>query len=136
MRLIINHNGRDYAVYCVVKVEIRYGTKTQSVSIHIIYTVYIPQSYYTYYNNLYCTLDDFVIAEDMIKATGNREVVVIELDTSDLQSVRRFAREVLHTESNIHILVCSLLLMSNGGAFFHTYGFKWYKIKCSIVNMM
>lgn len=62
--------------------------------------------------NLFCILDDFIIADDMIKATGNREVVVRELDTSDLQSVRRFAREVLHTESNIHILVCFSTLMA------------------------
>ncbi|KAK4300377.1 hypothetical protein Pmani_027420 [Petrolisthes manimaculis] len=45
------------------------------------------------------------VADEIIKVTDNQEVVVRQLDTSDLQSVRLFAREVLQTETNIHILV-------------------------------
>lgn len=36
---------------------------------------------------------------------GSGEIVVRRLDTSDLSSVRVFAKEVLHTEKAIHVLV-------------------------------
>ncbi|MPC37092.1 Retinol dehydrogenase 12 [Portunus trituberculatus] len=43
--------------------------------------------------------------DHIISETGNRKVVVRLLDTSDLSSVRRFAKEILQTEDTIHILV-------------------------------
>ncbi|XP_063862716.1 retinol dehydrogenase 11-like isoform X3 [Scylla paramamosain] len=44
-------------------------------------------------------------ADYIISVTGNKNVVVCLLDTSDLSSVRSFAEEVLKTEGAIHILV-------------------------------
>ncbi|XP_045132940.1 retinol dehydrogenase 11-like isoform X2 [Portunus trituberculatus] len=44
-------------------------------------------------------------ADYIISVTGNKNVVVYLLDTSDLSSVRSFAKDVLKTEGSIHILV-------------------------------
>ena len=41
--------------------------------------------------------------------TGNRNILVMELDLSDLESIRSFARQILKTEANLEILV------NNGG---------------------
>uniref|UniRef100_A0A0P4VXY9 Retinol dehydrogenase 11 n=2 Tax=Scylla olivacea TaxID=85551 RepID=A0A0P4VXY9_SCYOL len=46
-----------------------------------------------------------LVADYIISVTGNKNVVVCLLDTSDLSSVRSFAEEVLKTEGAIHILV-------------------------------
>ncbi|XP_045132941.1 retinol dehydrogenase 11-like isoform X3 [Portunus trituberculatus] len=45
------------------------------------------------------------VADYIISVTGNKNVVVYLLDTSDLSSVRSFAKDVLKTEGSIHILV-------------------------------
>ncbi|XP_053631839.2 retinol dehydrogenase 11 [Cherax quadricarinatus] len=45
------------------------------------------------------------IAEDIKKTTGNTDVVVRQVDTSDLTSVRKFAEDILRTETSLHILV-------------------------------
>lgn len=45
------------------------------------------------------------VADSIISETGNKNVVVRLLDTSDLSSVRSFAKEVLKTEGAIHILI-------------------------------
>lgn len=45
------------------------------------------------------------VANNIIKATGNTEVYARYLDTSDLTSVRNFARDLLKTEDALHILV-------------------------------
>lgn len=45
------------------------------------------------------------VADDIMRTTGNRKVVVRKLDTSDLASVRRFARGILATETALHVLV-------------------------------
>ncbi|XP_063862730.1 retinol dehydrogenase 12-like isoform X1 [Scylla paramamosain] len=45
------------------------------------------------------------VADHIISETGNKNVVVRQLDTSDLAFVRCFAKEVLQTEDAIHILV-------------------------------
>ncbi|XP_063862754.1 retinol dehydrogenase 11-like [Scylla paramamosain] len=45
------------------------------------------------------------VVDHIISETGNKKVVVRLLDTSDLSSVRRFAKEILQTEDAIHILV-------------------------------
>ncbi|XP_047474518.1 retinol dehydrogenase 13-like isoform X2 [Penaeus chinensis] len=45
------------------------------------------------------------VADDIINTTGNGQVLVRELDTSDLKSVRKFAREILATEKRLDILV-------------------------------
>ncbi|XP_069942956.1 retinol dehydrogenase 11 [Cherax quadricarinatus] len=50
------------------------------------------------------------VAEDIKKTTGNTDVVVRQLDTSDLTSVRKFAEGILCTETALHILVSSLKL--------------------------
>nr|XP_053631917.1 retinol dehydrogenase 11-like isoform X1 [Cherax quadricarinatus] len=45
------------------------------------------------------------VAEDIKKTTGNKDVVVRQVDTSDLTSVRKFAKDILNTETALHILV-------------------------------
>ncbi|KAK8745285.1 hypothetical protein OTU49_000112, partial [Cherax quadricarinatus] len=45
------------------------------------------------------------VAEDIKKTTGNTDVVVRQVDTSDLTSVRKFAEDILRTETALHILV-------------------------------
>nr|XP_045620786.1 retinol dehydrogenase 11-like isoform X3 [Procambarus clarkii] len=45
------------------------------------------------------------VAEDIMRTTGNRKVVVRQLDTSDLASVRKFAQGILATETALHVLV-------------------------------
>lgn len=45
------------------------------------------------------------IAEDIIKVTGNENVVVKQLDVSDFESVRKFAAEINEEEPNIHVLL-------------------------------
>ncbi|XP_063608073.1 uncharacterized protein LOC134782500 [Penaeus indicus] len=48
------------------------------------------------------------VADDIINTTGNGQVLVRELDTSDLKSVRKFAREILATEKRLDILHVSI----------------------------
>ncbi|XP_068231279.1 retinol dehydrogenase 11-like isoform X2 [Palaemon carinicauda] len=45
------------------------------------------------------------VADDIIGTTGNGQVFVKQLDTSDLASVRKFAKEIIDTEKELHILV-------------------------------
>ncbi|XP_066944069.1 retinol dehydrogenase 11-like isoform X1 [Macrobrachium rosenbergii] len=45
------------------------------------------------------------IADDIIGTTGNGQVYVKQLDTSDLSSVRRFAKDIIDNEKELHILV-------------------------------
>ncbi|XP_042873965.1 retinol dehydrogenase 11-like [Penaeus japonicus] len=45
------------------------------------------------------------VADDIINSTGNGQVLVRQLDTSDLKSVRKFAKEILATEKHLDILV-------------------------------
>lgn len=45
------------------------------------------------------------VADDIINTTGNGQVLVRELDTSDLKSVKKFAKEILATEKRLDILV-------------------------------
>ncbi|XP_069174335.1 retinol dehydrogenase 11 isoform X1 [Procambarus clarkii] len=45
------------------------------------------------------------VADDIMRTTGNRKVAVRKLDTSDLASVRKFARGILATETALHVLV-------------------------------
>ncbi|XP_066963656.1 retinol dehydrogenase 13-like isoform X1 [Macrobrachium rosenbergii] len=45
------------------------------------------------------------VADEIIKESGNSDVVVREVDTSDLSSVRHFANEILKTETHLDILV-------------------------------
>ncbi|XP_066944071.1 retinol dehydrogenase 11-like [Macrobrachium rosenbergii] len=45
------------------------------------------------------------VADDIIGTTGNGQVYVKQLDTSDLSSVRRFAKDIIDTEKELHILV-------------------------------
>nr|XP_045594453.1 retinol dehydrogenase 11-like [Procambarus clarkii]XP_045594461.1 retinol dehydrogenase 11-like [Procambarus clarkii] len=45
------------------------------------------------------------VADDIIKTTGNRKVEVRQLDTSDLSSVRKFAKSILATEKSLHVLM-------------------------------
>ncbi|KAK7086168.1 hypothetical protein SK128_025587 [Halocaridina rubra] len=45
------------------------------------------------------------VADDIINTTGNSNVVVKKVDTSDLSSVRNFAKEIIDTEKALHILV-------------------------------
>ncbi|XP_071550605.1 retinol dehydrogenase 13-like isoform X2 [Panulirus ornatus] len=46
-----------------------------------------------------------MVADEIMRSTGNKEVVARLVDTADLQSVREFAREILGTERAIHVLV-------------------------------
>ncbi|XP_042205916.1 retinol dehydrogenase 11-like isoform X1 [Homarus americanus] len=46
-----------------------------------------------------------MVADEIMSATGNKEVLVRKLDTADLQSVRSFAQGILETEEALHILV-------------------------------
>ena len=46
-----------------------------------------------------------VQVEEIIDVTGNDEIEVRELDLASLQSVRRFAADILKTESKIDILI-------------------------------
>ncbi|XP_064094237.1 retinol dehydrogenase 11-like isoform X2 [Macrobrachium nipponense] len=45
------------------------------------------------------------VADDIIGTTGNGQVYVKQLDTSDLNSVRRFAKDIIDNEKQLHILV-------------------------------
>ncbi|ROT82693.1 putative receptor-type tyrosine-protein phosphatase epsilon isoform X4 [Penaeus vannamei] len=45
------------------------------------------------------------VADEIIRDTGNTSVVVRKLDTSDLSSVRSFARKIVETEDSLHILI-------------------------------
>ncbi|KAK7086169.1 hypothetical protein SK128_025588 [Halocaridina rubra] len=45
------------------------------------------------------------VADDIIATTGNKQVIVRQVDTSDLTSVRKFAKGILDTEAALHILV-------------------------------
>ncbi|KAK8396420.1 hypothetical protein O3P69_005461 [Scylla paramamosain] len=45
------------------------------------------------------------VADEIIKSSGNTNVEVQQLDTSDLSSVRRFADEILKSEKKLDILV-------------------------------
>jgi len=45
------------------------------------------------------------VADEIIKTTGNQNVIVKEVDTSDLSSVRKFAKGILETEPKLHILI-------------------------------
>ncbi|KAK7076042.1 hypothetical protein SK128_014738 [Halocaridina rubra] len=45
------------------------------------------------------------VADDIISTTGNGQVFVRQLDTSDLNSVRNFAKDFKKTETALHILV-------------------------------
>ncbi|XP_063586758.1 retinol dehydrogenase 13-like [Penaeus indicus] len=45
------------------------------------------------------------VADEIIRDTGNTSVLVHKLDTSDLSSVRSFAREIIKTENSLHILI-------------------------------
>jgi len=46
-----------------------------------------------------------LIADDIIRTTGNSDVKVLQLDTSDLASVRQFAAVFRQQEDKLHILV-------------------------------
>lgn len=57
-------------------------------------------------HNVFTTITKvFVTAELRADVGSVGEVVVRRLDTSDLTSVRTFAKEVLNTEKAIHVLV-------------------------------
>ncbi|XP_064094231.1 retinol dehydrogenase 11-like [Macrobrachium nipponense] len=45
------------------------------------------------------------VADDIIGTTGNGQIYVKQLDTSDLNSVRRFAKDIIDNEKQLHILV-------------------------------
>ncbi|XP_068231300.1 retinol dehydrogenase 11-like isoform X2 [Palaemon carinicauda] len=45
------------------------------------------------------------VADDIFGTTGNGQVFVKQLDTSDLTSVRTFAKQIIDTEKELHILV-------------------------------
>ncbi|XP_068231303.1 retinol dehydrogenase 11-like [Palaemon carinicauda] len=45
------------------------------------------------------------VADDITGTTGNGQIFVKQLDTSDLASVRKFAKEIIDTEKELHILV-------------------------------
>jgi len=45
------------------------------------------------------------VADEIIKSTGNSNVEVRTVDTSDLESVRKFAKSFLEREDKLHILV-------------------------------
>ncbi|KAK7078721.1 hypothetical protein SK128_005646 [Halocaridina rubra] len=45
------------------------------------------------------------VANDIKSLTGNSNVHVYALDTSSLESVRRFSKNILQNEENIHVLV-------------------------------
>jgi len=46
-----------------------------------------------------------LVADDIIATTGNEDVKVMQLDTSDLASVRQFAADFRKQEDKLHILV-------------------------------
>ena len=49
----------------------------------------------------------FLFSDDIIKETGINNVRVMELDLSDLDSVRKFAAQINEKEPQIHVLVRS-----------------------------
>ncbi|XP_046876018.1 dehydrogenase/reductase SDR family member 13 [Hypomesus transpacificus] len=51
---------------------------------------------------------------DIVKETGNREVVFMALDLGSMQSVRSFAENFLKSESRLDILINNAGLMSGG----------------------
>ena len=57
--------------------------------------------------NRVCNTNSFpcLFADDIIKQTGNNNVVVKQLDVSDFDSVRKFAAEINEEEPHIHVLV-------------------------------
>ena len=48
------------------------------------------------------------LADEIIQQSGNQNVVVKHLDTSDFESVRKFATEINEEEPQIHVLVLSI----------------------------
>ncbi|XP_068226646.1 retinol dehydrogenase 12-like [Palaemon carinicauda] len=52
------------------------------------------------------------VADEIIGTTGNGQVYVKQLDTSDLASVRKFAKEIIDTEKELHILVNNAGILS------------------------
>ena len=56
------------------------------------------------------TINDCFISDDIISKTGNQNVVLKQLDVSDLSSVRKFATEINEEEPQIHVLVSLFML--------------------------
>lgn len=45
------------------------------------------------------------LSDDLVKDTGNEQIIVMKLDLSSQQSVREFAKEFLAKESRLHVLI-------------------------------
>lgn len=56
-----------------------------------------------------------LFAEDIIRTTGNSNVLVRSLDLSRFESVREFAQQILETEPSLHILVNNAGIPGNKG---------------------
>lgn len=60
--------------------------------------------------------------EQLFQATGNYNIRVMELDLEDFDSVRRFAKEVIHTEERIDFLLNNAAVLYSQGLTEEGYG--------------
>ena len=110
--MIINIAYNYLYLHLYVRYLIKFLISLSLLVLLIIIYIYFQIDLLSDYKAKYLKKNDYLIltihADEIITKTGNENVIVMKLDTADLQSVRDFAEEFKQKEKSLHILVCAL----------------------------